>query len=88
MQKRVLQYKKCQNHNQGDKWHRKQRKETHAIKSHLQIPEEKTPPPPTRLTDFALTFRADITNLVAVTDGKIAFHGRHSHLVIEIITAF
>ena len=57
------------------------------MEGHLQIPEEKTPPPPTGLTDFSLAFRTDIANLVTISDGKVAFHGRHSHLVVEILTA-
>ena len=82
-----LQYKQSQSYYQSNKGDGEQREETEAIKSDLHIPKEQFPPSLLGLADFSLTFRANIPDLVAVTDGKIALHWRHSHLVIEFFMA-
>ena len=82
-----LQHKQCQSNYQHDKRNRKQRKEPKAIKSNLQIPKEQPPAALLGLAYFGLTIRADIPHLVAVADGKVALHRRHSDLVVEFLMA-
>jgi len=82
-----LQHKQCESYNQYDKRYRKQRKESQAIKRNLHIPKEEVPPPLLGLADFGLTIGADVTDLVTVADGQVAFHRGHPDFVVKFFVA-
>ena len=85
--KQQLQNVKRKDRNKSDKRERKYREESQAIERNFYIPKEEAPPSLLGLADFGLTIGADIADFIAITDGKVAFHRGHSHLVIKFLFA-
>jgi hypothetical protein len=53
----------------------------------FQVVEPHFPPTPLGLAGILAAIGADVSHIVPHADGKVALKGRHTHLVVEILTA-
>ena len=84
---RKLEHIKCQKYRKSGKKNDYGYKEPKAQKGHLRIVKKHFPAPPLSRANIVTAVRADIANFVADTDSEVPLQGRHSHLVIKILTA-